>query len=171
MALEDFFARIGSTEENNIRIGHRFNTDICSSVSNIDIGSVNTWSTTRGLRGIFFAADDNITINFNVTSRTDLLILGTFSGEFTYPVYINNKQERQNGGRVIGVWQLKPRSEGLPNGGAFPKCVTNTYDYCRSNGIAYSYNRILSNNALDTGLCDWKSEFNNSRPGEWLGLP
>ena len=151
------YARLGSTEANNIRIQHRFNQDICSSVSGVDLLIANSWSKTYSLKGVFFNNDKNITLIFTVEQRTPSKISGIFSGNFIYPAYPDNTTEGK--GYVTGEWELMPRAD------SFPKCLTNSKDFCATDGNAWTE---LWNN-MET--CDWKSPYEASRPNEWLVLP
>ncbi len=168
-------ARLDNPEENNVRLEHRLATlDACASASNVDFVEGNQWSVTYNIRCLFSCDwNDQVTLKFLVTSRTPQEVLGTFTGDFVYPIDGPNFEQVRQTGRVDGIWSLRPRNQfATPTGPAFPKCSTKGYSFCTAFG-AFSWDRHFGDfDANNGGDCDYRDGLSSpAREGEWRGLP
>lgn len=151
---DGLYARLGTSESNNIRIEHEFDEEMCSATTG-DIATANTFSDTYAMTGVLLGDAESTTLVFTITSRLPTTISGTFSASFNYPIANNGVAV----GTATGTWTLVPRTT------SFPKCLTNGADLCTASGANFDYDTSYP------GSCTWIDPSLPAPPGEWQGLP
>jgi hypothetical protein len=143
---------VGPNQANNVRYEQQFDAEFCSAGSGVDLTTAGSWEDTEDLTNVFLSGVHSTTLTFTITQRSPTLVSGTFAGSFEYPVSSSGTAQ----GQIAGQWSLTPLSA------AFPKCITNGYEWCYVGGSAVN---AVSNTG--TGSCPFLDPAAPAPPGEW----